>query len=77
MSLSLVATNEQVTVTLYYSFFNRVTIFKPWPTIAMSSTDVIMCWFTGLGQGGNTLLIQLKFATSLYIGKIQRKKKTF
>lgn len=49
MSLSLVATNKQVTVTLYYSFFNRVIIFKPWPTMVISSTDVITCWFYGAG----------------------------
>lgn len=45
--------------------------------MAMSSTDVITWGFREQGEveEGNTLLIQFKFAASLYVGKIQSKRK--
>lgn len=52
-------------------------MFKPWLTMAMSSTDVITWGFREQGEmeEWNTLLIQFTFAASLYVGKIQSKRK--
>lgn len=52
-------------------------MFKPWLTMAMSSTDVITWGFREQGEmeEGNMLLIQFTFAASLYVGKIQSKRK--